>query len=85
MKTNRHTINSLEELEIRKEELQTEIHKKGEVVAGLWENLFTEKKTNTRGEMIASIVSKSITAFDAFILARKLVKQYGNLFGKKKR
>lgn len=73
MKTDRHTINSLEELEIRKEELQTEIQRKGEVVAGLWENLFTEKKTNTRGEMIASIVSKSITAFDAFILARKLV------------
>ncbi len=85
MKTDRHTINTLEELEIRKEELRTEIQRKGEVVAGLWEDLFTEKKASTRGEMITSIVSKSITAFDAFMLARKLVKQYGHLFGRKKR
>ncbi len=84
METDRNTINTLEELQARKEQIRVEIHQKGEVVAELWSGFFTEKKANTRGEMIASIVSKSITAFDAFMLTRKLIKQYGHLFGKRK-
>jgi hypothetical protein len=35
--------------------------------------------------MIASLVTNSITAIDAFILVRKLMRNYGFLFGRKKR
>ena len=47
--------------------------------------LATPKEANTKGELIANLVSNSITAIDAFILVRKLMKTYGWLFGRRKR
>jgi hypothetical protein len=35
--------------------------------------------------MIAGLISNSITAIDAFLLVRKLIRNYGFLFGRKKR
>lgn len=69
----------------RKEELRGEIHKANTRIGGLWTTLFTPKKANTKGELLANIVSSSITAFDMFMLVRKLMTQYGNLFGRKKK
>ena len=39
----------------------------------------------SKGDYIASLVSNGFMALDAFLLARKLIKGYGYLFGKGKR
>lgn len=85
MANNRQTFNTLEDIQARKDELQAKIQKSNETIGKLWKELFVAKKANTKGELITSIISKSITAFDAFLLVRKLVKQYGYIFGKKKK
>jgi hypothetical protein len=38
------------------------------------------QENSTKGEYIASIIANSITAIDAFLLVRKLMKNYGGLF-----
>lgn len=83
MTINKYTFNTLEDIQVRKDELHSEIQKTNERIGNLWNGLFTQKKANTKGELITSIISKSITAFDAFMLARKLMLQYGHLFKKK--
>lgn len=80
-----YIFNTLEDLQAHKDELQAKITQSNEAIGKLWGELFVMKKASTRGEMITSIVSKSITAFDAFMLVRKLVKQYGHIFGNKKK
>lgn len=80
---------TLEDIQRRKEELSDALHAQGERVSSLWYDLFTPKKATTRGELAASIIGNCITAFDAFMLVRKLMTQYGHLFhrneGKRKR
>lgn len=76
--------NTLEDLQAKKDELNVKIRQSNETIAKLWSDLFVAKKANTKGEFITSIISKSITAFDAFMLVRKLMMQYGHFFGKKR-
>lgn len=85
MARNKLIFNTLEEIDEHKEELLLRIEKSNEEIGTLWHGLFSEKKDNSKGELVASIVNKGIIAFDAFILVRKLMKQYGNIFGKKKK
>ena len=47
--------------------------------------MFTPKSANTKGELVANIVSNSITAFDTFMLVRKLMGKYSGLFRRKKK
>ena len=82
---NKYSFNSIEELEMRKNALREEIRGKSETIENIWHGLFTEKKESSRGELIAGIISKSVMAFDAFMLARKLMKQYDRLFRRKKK
>lgn len=77
-----HTI---EEIEARREELRDELSKSNEQMSNLWASLTATHRPNTRGELITSIISKSITAFDAFMLGRKLFMQYKHLFRRKRR
>jgi hypothetical protein len=81
----KHAYHTLEDVQLRKEELQAEIEKQNEEIGALWSGLFAPRRANTKGELITNIISNSITAFDAFMLVRKLMTQYGSLFGKKKR
>ncbi len=81
----KHTYHTLEDVQLRKEELQAEIQKQNEEISVLWNELFIPRKANTKGELIANIISNSITAFDAFMLVRKLMNQYGSFFGRKKK
>ena len=85
MPINNKAYYTLDDIQSRKDELQSEIHKKGEQIGLLWNSLFTPKKTNTKGELIASIITNSITAFDTFMLVRKLMSKYGGLFKSKKK
>ncbi len=74
-----HIYNTTEDLALRKSQLAKEIEAKEEEVALLWHSLAAPQKAATKGEHIANLISNSITAIDAFLLVRKLMKHYGNL------
>ena len=76
---------SLTEIQARKDELKEEIHQQSGQINTLWHTLTAPQESNSKGEMIAHLVSNSITAIDGFLLMRKLMKTYGHLFGRKKR
>lgn len=76
---------TIEDIQARKEELREDIHSSNDQISALWNYLFTPKKANTKGEMVTSIISNSITAFDTFMLMRKLFSQYGHLFKRTKK
>lgn len=76
---------TLEEIRLRKEELEDELQRDNEKCATLWNQIFLKRENNSKSDYIASIVSNSVTAFDIFMLVRKLMKSYGFLFGKKKK
>ena len=63
----------------------SDIQKDNEQFSALWSQVFVKQKDSSKGEYIASLVGHGITAFDTFLLVRKLLKNYRNLFGKKKR
>ena len=79
------TYSTLEDIRQRKEAVQANIQKDNERIGLLWHDLTAPQKSDTKGELIANLISNSITAIDAFLLVRKLMKSYGHLFGKKKR
>ena len=79
------TYSTLEDIRLRKEAVQANIQKDNERIGLLWHDLTAPQKSDTKGELIANLISNSITAIDAFLLVRKLMKSYGHLFGKKKR
>lgn len=79
-----HHYNTLEDIELRKDELRTQLRDNSEKVSTLWHSLFLPQKANTKGELVANLISNSITAIDAFILMRKLTKTYGWLFGRRR-
>jgi hypothetical protein len=82
-----HTYRTLEEIRQRKEELAEQISSDSTRFSTLWHDAFTSKENATKGEHIASLISKGFVAFDAFLMVRKLMKTYGFLtsFSKKKK
>ena len=85
------TYNTLEEIQLRRNQLSEDIEREGEQIAVLWGDLFKRNEDSTRGEQIATLITNSITAIDAFLLVRKLIKNYSSVFrflhreGKKKK
>lgn len=85
------TYNTLEEIQLRRNQLSEDIEREGEQIAVLWGDLFKRNEDSTRGEQIATLIANSITAIDAFLLVRKLIKNYSGVFrffhreGKKKK
>ncbi len=77
------SYNSLEEIRMRKEQLALQIEKENEEFSKRWNSLFVSKGESTKTEWVASILANSMTAIDAFLLIRKLMKNYGHLFKKK--
>ena len=73
---------SLEDIRLRKEELSEAIQQDSTKFSTLWNQTFIKREGNTKGEYISGLIANSITAIDAFLLIRKLMKGYGNLFGK---
>lgn len=76
---------SLTEIQARKDELKEEIHQQSGQINTLWHTLTAPQESSSKGEIVAHLVSNSITAIDGFLLMRKLLKTYGHLFGRKKR
>lgn len=74
---------TLEEITAKKNEISSEAAKRKNNIAVLWKELSTPPPVNNKGELISSLISNSITAFDAFMLVRKLVRRFGNPFKRK--
>lgn len=73
---------TLEEIRLRKEELANAIQQDSTKFSSLWNQTFIKREGSTKGEYISGLIANSITAIDAFLLIRKLMKSYGTLFGK---
>ena len=82
VKKSTHQYHSLEEIRLRKEELAEAIQQDSTKFSTLWNQTFIKRENSTNGEYISGLIANSITAIDAFLLIRKLMKGYGNLFGK---
>lgn len=80
-----NTYNTLEEIQLRKQELQAGIEEQNEQISTLWRELTTPQESSSKGELIANLVANSVTAIDGFLLVRKLMKTYGSLFKRKKK
>lgn len=76
------TYTSLEEIQRRRNELSEDIDQHEEIIADMWHEMFRKRDDSTKGEYISALIANSITAIDAFLLVRKLIKNYGSLFGK---
>ncbi len=79
------TYQTLEEIQLQKEKLQADIQLESDHIGALWHSLFVPQKPNSKGEMVANLVTNSITAIDTFLLVRKLIKNYGHFFRRKKK
>jgi hypothetical protein len=78
------TYTTLEQIQERKNQLSVDIQRESHHIGELWHELAAPKPASSKGELIASLVSNSITAIDAFLLVRKLMKTYGWIFRKNK-
>ena len=76
---------SLAEIQARKDELKKDIQQQSGQINNLWRDLTMPQQSSSKGELIAHLVTNSITAIDGFLLARKLMKTYGHIFGRKKK
>ena len=76
---------SLTEIQARKDELKTDIQQESDHITDLWHDLTSPQQSSSKCELIAGLVSNGITAIDGFLLARKLMKSYKFIFGRKKR
>ena len=78
-------VSNLEDIQLKKQELQTSISQSGEKVSALWRDLTTVKPTNDMGEWVSGFISKGIMAFDVALVITKLYRRYGTLFKRKKK
>ena len=67
---------TLDEIRQRKDELLNELQQDNTQFTTLWNQVFLKRENNTKG-----LVSNGIVAFDTFMLVRKLMKNYGSIFG----
>lgn len=74
-----YAFGTLEEIQMRKDRLSDAIEADSEKIAAQWNELFRKREESTRGEYIASIVTNTVTAVDAFLMVRKLMKNYSGV------
>lgn len=83
--SSRGTYSSLEDIQLRKDELKNDIQEQSGQITTLWRDLTAPQPASSKGEMVAHLVSNSVTAIDGFLLVRKLIRSYSYIFGRKKR
>jgi hypothetical protein len=79
------TYRTIEEIRQRKEELIDQLQHDNEQFSSLWHQVFVSKNNSSKAEFLTGFVANSITVIDAFLMVRKLLKNYRGLFGKKRR
>lgn len=72
---------TLNEIRERKDELLEQLQQDNTRFSTLWSQVFLKREDNTKTEYISAIVSNGIVAVDTFLMIRKLIKNYGFLFG----
>ena len=72
---------TLEEIRQRKDELLQQLEQDNTQFTKLWNNVFIKKEGISKTDYIAGLVSNGIVAIDTIFLVRKLLKNYGSLFG----
>ena len=81
VKKTTQSFRTLEEIRQRKDELSEEIQQDNVQFTNLWNQAFVKREGNSKGEYISSLIVNGITAVDTFLMVRKLIKNYGSLFG----
>ena len=80
-----HTYRTLEEIRQRKDEWLDQMQGDSKQFTKLWNQVFVKSENSSRGDYIASLITNSVTVIDLFLLYRKLKRNYGSIFGKKKK
>jgi hypothetical protein len=76
---------TLDEIRERKDQLLEELNADNSEFGKKWHQLFVSKESSSKAEFVTGLIANSITAIDAFLVVRKLIKNYGGLFGFKKK
>lgn len=71
---------TLEDFAQRKALLREDIGKEGKQLNRMWKQLTTRRQEKTRGELIASMISYGVTAYDTVMTIRKLKRDYSGIF-----
>lgn len=74
-----HDFRTLEEIRQRKYELRRQIDRDNEHISQLWGSLFVKRKDSTTGQFVTNLLSHGAMVIDAFLLVRKLRRDYGGL------
>ena len=70
---------TLEEIRQRKNELRRQIDRDNEHISQLWGALFVKRKDTTTGQFVTNLLSHGAMVIDAFLLVRKLRRDYGGV------
>lgn len=76
---NNHEYRTLEEIRKRKNELRRQIDRDNEHIGKLWGSLFVKRKESTTGQFVTNLLSHGAMMIDAFLVVRKLRRDYGGL------
>lgn len=70
---------SLEEIQMRKEQLDEVIDLENEEIRRLWVQLTNEDQELSRGEQITKYIKYGMMAYDGMMLLHKLKRSYGSI------
>lgn len=73
---NPRTYRTLDDIRLRKQELRRQLDNRGEHISQLWNQVYTKREETTRGQFISNVISNSALAIDAFLMIRKLRRDY---------
>lgn len=76
---------TLDEIRERKDQLLEQLNADNTEFGTKWHQLFVSKESSSKAEFVSGLIANSITAIDAFLVVRKLLKNYGSIFGFKKK
>lgn len=76
---------SLEDIQARKDQLLEELQTDNSKFGTKWNLLFTPKENSSKVEFMGSLLANSITVIDVLLTVRKLYKNYGSIFGLRKK
>ncbi|MBO7140042.1 MAG: hypothetical protein J6W75_04905 [Bacteroidaceae bacterium] len=75
----KRAYSSIEQMQMRKEQLQEVIELEDNEIRRLWTQLTDNNKNATKGEQIGTFVSYGVMAYDGLLMLRKLKRGYGSL------
>jgi hypothetical protein len=70
---------SLEEIQMRKEQLDEVIELENEEIKRLWGQLASDDENLSRGEQITKYIKYGMLAYDGVMTLRKLKRNYGSI------